>query len=106
MAKHPITSYDAAVSDGRLMDLVIRERMIELYMEGHNFWDLRRWKIAEENMGTLQQGLNVEGNNDEELLQVVTINQPRNFISPAYYLIPIPNAQISTNKQMVQNPGY
>ena len=105
-AKHPITSYDAAVSDGRLMDLVIRERMIELYMEGHNFWDLRRWKIAEENMGTLQQGLNVEGTTDEELLQVVTISQPRSFISPTYYLMPIPNAQVSNNKQMVQNPGY
>jgi hypothetical protein len=25
---------------------LIRERMLELALEGHRFWDLRRWKLA------------------------------------------------------------
>lgn len=36
-AKHPFTSYAAALQNGQLMEVVKRERMIELYMEGHNF---------------------------------------------------------------------
>ena len=105
-AKHPFTSYAAALQSGQLMEVVKRERMIELYMEGHNFWDLRRWKMAEEYLNKKQRGLNVEGVNEESLLQVVSINQPREFISPTNYLMPIPNMQVSSNPQMVQNPGY
>jgi hypothetical protein len=25
---------------------LVRERMVELALEGHRFWDLRRWKMA------------------------------------------------------------
>ena len=30
-----------------LRDIVRQERQIEFYLENHNFWDLRRWKMAE-----------------------------------------------------------
>lgn len=62
--------------------------------------------MAEEYLNKKQRGLNVEGINEESLLEVVNINQPREFISPTNYLMPIPNIQVSSNPQMVQNPGY
>lgn len=45
-AKEPLTDYSSVGPDGRLMQIVRQERMIELYMETHNFWDLRRWKLG------------------------------------------------------------
>lgn len=41
-----MTDYSSVGPDGRLMQIVRQERMIELYMETHNFWDLRRWKLG------------------------------------------------------------
>lgn len=47
-AKVPLTSYDGQCGpDGRVMKIVRQERMIELYQENHNFWDIRRWKMGE-----------------------------------------------------------
>ena len=59
-AKEPLTDYSSVGPDGRLMQIVRQERMIELYMETHNFWDLRRWKLGEKYFGVYPRGLNVE----------------------------------------------
>ena len=57
-AKEPLTDYSSVGPDGRLMQIVRQERMIELYMETHNFWDLRRWKLGEKYFGVYPRGLN------------------------------------------------
>ena len=49
-----------------LMEIVRRERMLELYMEGHQFYDIRRWKIAEQFLGVPVKGLNTLGETDED----------------------------------------
>ena len=101
-AKNPLTDYS---DTQRLMEIVRRERMIELYMEGHNFWDLRRWKMGEY-FDKVQRGLNVDGTTDNDLLRETNLGYIRKFETPMNYLMPIPVAQVSTNPQMVQNPRY
>lgn len=101
-AKHPLTSYS---DPDRLMEIVKQERMIELYMEGHNFWDLRRWKMGEY-LNKKQRGLNVDGTTDATFLQPVELGNVRRFATPMNYLMPIPVDEVSTNPQMVQNPKY
>ena len=103
-----VTSYDAAVSDGRLMDLVIRERMIELYMEGHNFWDLRRWMETSELNDPLY-GWNVVAEDAEGFYNnwqgPMVVWSLRGFQAPRDYFWPISSKELMTSG-VVQNPGW
>lgn len=106
-AKEPLVDYSSAGPDGRLMKIVRQERMIELYMETHNFWDLRRWKLGGTYFNVSPRGLNVEATTDTEFFKDAKLtNHIREFRVPANYLMPIPVEQVSNNPQMVQNPGY
>ena len=107
-----------------------RERTIELYAEGATrFNDLKRWGIAEEELGETKFGAVIEGTvyeNNPDLYTpegygfgeattttgvgprsalVVEPSSIRNF-SRDNYLFPIPTSQIGLNPSMLQNPGY
>lgn len=90
----------------RLREIVRQERTIELYLENHRFWDLRRWAIAEPYLGVKAKGMNIQGVTDEEFFQVEEVVFPRVFRSPAFYLMPIPIGEINKNENLLQNPGY
>ena len=47
-----------------LIEAYRRERAVELFMEGHRFNDIRRWKIGNEVMGKLQHGIDIEKHSD------------------------------------------
>ncbi len=89
-----------------LVKIVRQERMIELYLEGQNFWDLRRWKIAEQYFGAKPKGMNIMADNIDEWSVPTDVDVERNFTSPANYLMPIPQGEINKNPKLVQNPGY
>jgi starch-binding outer membrane protein, SusD/RagB family len=75
------------------------ERRLELAMEGHRFYDLVRWGIAEK---TLNEYLTVEGTKRPYLQGAVY--RPHNAI------FPIPQSHLDVinrdNTVFVQNPGY
>lgn len=84
----------------RLRELVRRERMVELSFEGPRLFDIRRWKIG-------SQVLNgpALGAVDPATGKNVVIEQ-RVFNAEKDYLWPIPLAEITSNKNMVQNTGW
>jgi hypothetical protein len=88
-----------------LREIVRQERTIELYLENHRFWDLRRWQIADQFLNEKLQGLNIQGETEEEFFQINEVDFPRNF-SQRNYLMPIPQAEINKNELLIQNPGY
>lgn len=88
-----------------LREIVRQERTIELYLENHRFWDLRRWQIADQYLDDNAQGLNIQGVTDEEFFQISEVPFPRSF-SQRNYLMPIPQAEINKNELLIQNPGY
>lgn len=89
-----------------LRDVVRQERMIELYLENQNFWDMRRWKLAHKYFGVKAKGLNNEPTSIEDFAVIKDVIFERNFETPTQYLLPIPIEDIQKNEHLVQNPGY
>ncbi len=102
------TSWDgvAALDKERLRKIVRQERQIELYLENQNFWDMRRWMIAEETFGAKAKGLNIEATTIDDFAHLKEISFERKFEAPRNYLLPIPSDDINRNPKLVNNPGY
>ncbi len=96
----------ATLDKKTMRDIVRQERMVELYLENQNFWDMRRWKLAEKYFGATPMGMNIQANNIEEFSKPTPVDVERKFTSPMNYLMPIPQGDIDKNKNVVQNPGY
>lgn len=94
------------LTQDKMRDIVRQERMIEFYLENQNFWDMRRWLLAEKYFNVKAQGLNIEATTIDELAHPTEVVFERKFSSPANYLLPIPLSDIQKNAQLVQNPGY
>ncbi|WP_160712181.1 RagB/SusD family nutrient uptake outer membrane protein [Chitinophaga solisilvae] len=100
-----------AVSGGNreaLRERIRHERRIELALEGHRFWDVRRWKVAEVTDNREIHGVTVTGSGN------VTYSYPvvekRVFDPKRAYWLPVPQAEMDKvsgrNPEFVQNPGW
>ena len=83
-----------------------QERMIELYLEQQNFWDIRRWKLGDKYFNVPVKGMNIDATDINGFATVKTLPDVRNFDTPRQYLLPIPAGEVSKNPNMVQNPNY
>ncbi|MDB5086974.1 MAG: hypothetical protein JWR09_968 [Mucilaginibacter sp.] len=97
---------DVTGSGTALMNLVRHERRIELCFEGHRYFDLRRWEMAD--IGSKDAlGITITPTspaNTSFTYQVITM-QKRVWVSSFYYY-PIPRKEIQINPSLKQNPGY
>lgn len=94
----------ATLDKDKLREIVRQERQIELYLENHSFYDLRRWGKAEV-LGERPLGLSVEQTDLKFFGKPKEVEVARHFI-PAHYLMPLPISEINKNPNLVQNPGY
>ncbi|ULQ54720.1 RagB/SusD family nutrient uptake outer membrane protein [Flavihumibacter fluvii] len=80
------------------------ERQVELCFEGHRYYDVRRWKIAEatQNVNIGQVIIN-RAANGKKTYTYQTLEQ--RIFEPANYLLPIPKTEINRTS-LEQNPGY
>ena len=96
----------ATLDQTKLRQIVHQERTIELFLEGHYGWDVRRWMEADKALNHNPYGLNTSGKSDAQFFQKMQIDMLRKFTSPTNYLLPIANTEINVNSRIVQNPGY
>jgi hypothetical protein len=87
-----------------MRQIIQQERMIELVLEGHRFWDMRRWKIAPDLYRTPMEGWNMRGEDASTYYVPMTLFH-RDFSNRDYFW-PIANSDITNNRELVQNIGW
>lgn len=92
-----------------MIDWVLRERFVELYGEGHRYYDVRRWMIAPKTMSSgVRLGLSAMDKMDpsfEEFNTPRPVNQNFKW-NNRMYLLPLYENEVYKNPQFVQVPGY
>ncbi|HEV7330462.1 MAG TPA: RagB/SusD family nutrient uptake outer membrane protein [Flavisolibacter sp.] len=94
----------ASLSQEAMRNVIRKERRIELAYEGHRFFDVRRWMIAEETENKIMHGMEVSRNGAQASYKVFDVRK-HNFIK-AMYLWPLPLAEIAKSPDLLQNPLY
>jgi hypothetical protein len=82
------------------------ERRIELAFEGHRFWDVRRWKIAEQVENEPLMGMRITMNADQSFLYQKVQIEARKFVAPTMYRHPIPFFELNNYPSWNQNSGW
>ncbi|MBT29386.1 MAG: RagB/SusD family nutrient uptake outer membrane protein [Thalassobius sp.] len=94
-------------SGADLWDRIVNERRVELCFEEHRYYDVRRWKIAEDVLNRDATGVEVVLHPDgtKTYTPGILVEQ-RTFNAPAMYWLPIPIGETNKNVNLEQNPGY
>lgn len=84
--------------------VIQNERRIEMAFEEQRYWDIRRWRLAEDIYKEPLKGLTILGSNGawnyhEMNIMSITFDNKR-------YFYPIPYSEVIKNKNMVQNPNW
>lgn len=92
------------------IDDVRNERFVELYIEEHHYWDLRRWRIAVQELnGKGFKGViwdyYIAENKYTMKLKDADYSQIRTFAERNYYF-PMGKDRLADNPNLVENPGY
>lgn len=89
--------------------VIKNERQVELAIEEHRYWDLRRWKDAENVSNKTLHGMKITkvgtGSPAVYTYEVVNIRTPV-FTAPKWYLWPIPQLEVNKSPELIQNPGW
>jgi hypothetical protein len=98
-ANYDIELYDSFSDKDMALRALYFERKLELSGEGHRFFDLRRWGLAEPELNRIV---------DFERMFLPIAYAGAEFVTPQDLYYPIPQAQIDLQGQEIlpQNPGY
>jgi len=92
------------MTQDEMREIIRNERRIELAFEEHRFYDIRRWRIAEQVFAKPLQGMQVvvgSGAATYTRTDVLKVN-----FEARHNLYPIPYSEVIKNRNMVQNPNW
>ena len=92
------------LTQAEMRKVIQNERRIELAFEEHRYWDIRRWRLAEQVYAQPIQGMYITKS------QTSTTYVPQAVLNVQWdnkrYFYPIPYSEVIKNKNMVQNPNW
>lgn len=92
----------------KMRDLIRKERQIEFAWEGLRYFDVRRWKIANEEENSPLTGMSVN-QTEADFYRVVQVKEAvyayKSFTMRKNFW-PIPLTEVTKNTNIVQNPGW
>ncbi|UNY97484.1 RagB/SusD family nutrient uptake outer membrane protein [Zhouia spongiae] len=87
-----------------LREIIHKERMIELALEGNRYWDVKRWKTAHVELNKAIQGWDVFQESEEGYYRVQNVFNP--VFRQRDYLWPLSEDVLIRNNQLIQNTGW
>ncbi|MDR1455571.1 MAG: RagB/SusD family nutrient uptake outer membrane protein [Tannerella sp.] len=93
------------------METIRHERKVELFFEGHRYWDLRRWRMAVDKLSKPGSGVRFILDYDTRKYKISVLNDydgtttPPRFYEQHYYF-PVTLSRTGQNPNLVENPGY
>lgn len=96
------------LNQAELREIVRRERMVELALEGLRLFDIRRWKTAEFVIPGTVKGMTYNDPANPGTLKTVELTGYIKEFNPSkHYLWPVPFNEITLNPNLLpQNPNY
>lgn len=106
-----LPDYEGSMDQEEMRRQIRLERQIELMFEGHRYWDVRRWKVAdtpEYHQGGALHGMNIEAGDhlSDPAFHQRIVAFTRAPWQTRYYFYPVPQSEIDRNKVLAQFPGY
>jgi hypothetical protein len=93
------------MTQDEMREAIRLERRIELAFEGHRFYDVRRWKIAEDTDNKMMHGLEITVNTDGTKTSK-EFEVDKHVFHTAMYFWPIPYDEVTKSSSLLQNPYY
>ena len=102
---------EESISKDQMRDAIRRERRVELCFENKRYFDNKRWKTAEQVMGTARHNMVIRNSvpADNSGVWVYSIETEKKYtvkFEMKQYMNPIPQDVIDQNPKIKQNPGY
>lgn len=96
----PTVDRDRYNTKEKLRILIRNERRVELVAEGHRYFDIIRWRIAENVLTTTIKSVEIPGKLDSEVIETRVFNPNK------HYVWPIPQYAIDRAKNLEQHPEW
>lgn len=96
------------LSKEEFREFIRNERYVELCFEHHRYWDLRRWKTAEDRLNdTKYSGVVItKEDNNTFTYNYQSVDATNLKFENRMYFMPIPKGEIAKNKLLIQNEGW
>jgi hypothetical protein len=99
-----IANVPEGLSKDQMRQRIRNERRVELAFEEHRFFDVRRWKTGETDLGKAVTGMRIANTGTINSYERFTVET--RIFNERMYRYPIPQAEINNAPKLQQNPGY